>query len=211
MQHRLSLKDPVPILTVPDTGELPITDNIIYAGVAQWLGHQPSKLGMRVRFSSPAPITAGGLINMGVNTNGKCVVKDWVWTLSWKQQAALLSALRGCDTADKYDASKPFIRRLRGIVLENGGTDSAEFMQSSITDEDIYQFTKSLDKYPIHFILHLIHASEIVGYNLPNEEQRIWWYNLYETFVHAFHMNVESKEQNDARLRDGVDTCCHKT
>ena len=26
-----------------------------YAGVAQWSGHQPSKLGMRVRFSSPAP------------------------------------------------------------------------------------------------------------------------------------------------------------
>ena len=25
------------------------------AGVAQWSGHQPSKLGMRVRFSSPAP------------------------------------------------------------------------------------------------------------------------------------------------------------
>ena len=28
------------------------------AGVAQWSGHQPSKLGMRVRFSSPAPIFA---------------------------------------------------------------------------------------------------------------------------------------------------------
>ena len=27
----------------------------LYAGVAQWPGHQPSKLGMRVRFSSPAP------------------------------------------------------------------------------------------------------------------------------------------------------------
>ena len=26
-----------------------------YAGVAQWSGHQPSKLGMRVRFPSPAP------------------------------------------------------------------------------------------------------------------------------------------------------------
>ena len=27
----------------------------LYAGVAQWPGHQPSKLGMRVRFPSPAP------------------------------------------------------------------------------------------------------------------------------------------------------------
>ena len=26
-----------------------------HAGVAQWPGHQPSKLGMRVRFPSPAP------------------------------------------------------------------------------------------------------------------------------------------------------------
>ena len=28
-----------------------------HAGVAQWPGHQPSKLGMRVRFPSPAPLT----------------------------------------------------------------------------------------------------------------------------------------------------------
>ena len=28
---------------------------IDYAGIAQWSGHQPSKLGMRVRFSLPAP------------------------------------------------------------------------------------------------------------------------------------------------------------
>ena len=32
--------------------DLPSAKN---AGVAQWSGHQPSKLGMRVRFSSPAP------------------------------------------------------------------------------------------------------------------------------------------------------------
>ena len=29
-----------------------------HAGVAQWSGHQPSKLGMRVRFPSPAPESA---------------------------------------------------------------------------------------------------------------------------------------------------------
>lgn len=148
---------------------------------------------------------------MGVNTNRRCVIKEWAWSLSWKQQAVLLSALRGCDTADKHDISKPFIRRLRGVVLHNGATENAEFMSANIAEQDIYDFTKALDKYPIHFILHLVHAAEVIGYNYPDPKERAWWYHLYTEFVHAFHMNVETKAENDTRLRDGVETCCHKT
>ena len=34
---------------------------------------------------------------------------------------------------------------------------------------------------------------------------------IYNNMVQAFHMIPETKEMNDFRLRDGVDTCCHKT
>ena len=44
-----------------------------------------------------------------------------------------MSALRGCDTADKNDPSKQFCRRLRNCTLENGAVSGAEFMKSNIT------------------------------------------------------------------------------
>ena len=149
---------------------------------------------------------------MGANVNGRPVIKEWAWTLSWKQQATVLSALRGCDMADKEDPAKPFCRRLRGAVLESGGADdNPEFMASEVDIEDILYFTKRIDRYPVHFLLHLIHAAEVIGFNHPDEEERAFWFAFYNNMVQAFHMYPETKEQNDFRLRDGVDTCCHKT
>lgn len=148
---------------------------------------------------------------MGVNKNNQPVIKKWAWKLSWKQQAVILSALRGCDTLDKNDISKEFCRRLRNCILENGAVEGAEFMRSNISDEDVYKFTKSIDKYPIHFLLHLIHAAEVIGYNHPDTEEKLFWQNFYLTMVSAFHMKPETKEENDERLKDGVETCCHKT
>lgn len=138
------------------------------------------------------------------------VVKPWVNDLTWKQQTVLFCALRGCDTAEKNDPAKFIIRNLRGTVLNNAGTQNGEFMR--FTDVNLIDFTKNnLDAYPIHFILHVAHAAEIIGYKHPDPDIREYWYNVYESIVHAFHMNVESQEQMDYRLRDGVDTCCHKT
>ena len=149
---------------------------------------------------------------MGINANNRPVIKEWAWSLSWKQQAVILSALRGCDMADKEDPAKPFCRRLRSVVLENGGAnDTAEFMMANISVDDITKFTKKIDLYPVHFLLHLIHAAEVIGFNHPDTEEAAFWNTFYNSMVHAFHMIPETKEMNDFRLRDGVDTCCHKT
>ena len=149
---------------------------------------------------------------MGMNPGNVPVIQEWAWKLSWKQQAVLMSALRGCDMADKEDPAKPFCRRLRGAVLRSGGADDAcEFMRADIGLEDIMKFTKQIDRYPIHFILHLVHAAEVVGFNHPAESEAKFWSAFYHNMVQAFHMYPETKEQNDFRLRDGVDTCCHKT
>ena len=149
---------------------------------------------------------------MGMNTEGRPVIQEWAWKLSWKQQAVMLSALRGCDMADKEDPAKPFCRRLRGAVLLSGGADdNCEFMRSDIGLDDIIKFTKQIDRYPVHFLLHLIHAAEVIGFNHPEKTEADFWRAFYHNMVQAFHMYPETKEQNDFRLRDGVDTCCHKT
>ena len=149
---------------------------------------------------------------MGVNPGNKPVIKEWMWALSFKQQASVLSALRGCDMADKEDPAKPFCRKLRGACLHSGGADNnCEFMRANLGLEDILKFTKQIDRYPVHFILHLVHAAEIIGYNHTDEAEAKFWKTFYYKMVEAFHMLPETKELNDFRLRDGVDTYCHKT
>ncbi len=144
---------------------------------------------------------------MGVNIDGKPVIKEWTWALSWKQQAVMLTALRGCDMVDKEDPAKPFCRRLRRAIIENGGSDdNCEFMRNDLTISDILPFTKRVDRYPVHFILHLIHAAEVIGFNHPDKVEAEFWLTFYHSMVHIFNMYPETKEQNDLRLRDGVDT-----
>lgn len=149
---------------------------------------------------------------MGVNTNKECVVQKWMFELSWKEQTVSLSALRGCDSVGKHDISKKIVRRLRGTILHNAGADcNTEFMRTNITAEEVFDFSKNIDAYPVHFLLHLIHASEIIGYCCPNWRDGDFFSDLYITLVRAFHMEPESKESMHERLSDGVDTICHKT
>lgn len=144
------------------------------------------------------------------NSNNKCVMQDWVLNLSWKQQAVLLSAIRGCDGVGKNDLSKKFVRKLRSVVLKNAGAPGCEFMESYIPPQEVYEFSKGFDAYPIHFLLHLIHAYEIVGYCYEGDD-REFFENFYKTMVRAFHMKPERIEEMHYRLRDGVDTVCHKS
>ena len=112
----------------------------------------------------------------------------------------------------KNDLSKKLIRGLRGVILYNADANgNSDFMKNDLTDEELYTFSKDIDKYPIHFLLHLIHAAEIIGYFHPDPQISNWWKEFYLLMVSGFHMYPETKEQNIERLKDGTDTCCHKT
>lgn len=90
-----------------------------------------------------------------------------------------MSALRGCDGVGKNDISKKIVRRIRNAVLHNAGPDSSEFMDCNISDEEIYSFSKNIDAYPVHFLLHLIHASEVIGYTCTDETDAEFFRNFY--------------------------------
>lgn len=148
---------------------------------------------------------------MGVNTGHVPVIKPWVHSLSWKEQTVVLSALRGCDSVGKNDISKKIVRRIRGAVLHNAGPDGSEFMDCNISEEEIYGFCKNIDAYPVHFLLHLIHASEVIGYTCSDKTEAGFFKGFYFRMVDAFHMVPESAGDMHKRLADGVETCCHKT
>ncbi len=140
------------------------------------------------------------------------VTQEWIDILTLKQQTVLLSALRGCDGVAKHDISKKFVRKFRSTILINAeNTNNAEFMKDEVTDEDIYTFTKQPDTYHFHWLMHFIHAVEIIGYNHPNKEISEWWKSFYYKLSDMLHMNPETKEQNNKRLIDCETKRCWKT
>lgn len=147
----------------------------------------------------------------------KSVVQDWMQNITWKQQTVVLAAMRGCDGVGKDDVSKKVHKLMRACVLENAGTKNTGFMATDLADwhddqvytermNRVYEFRRDIDKYPTHYILHFMHAAEIIGFNHPDEKVRQFWEQAYLVFVNAMHLQPEIKAENDFRLRDGVDS-----
>lgn len=133
------------------------------------------------------------------------VVQDWLSNLSLKQQTVLLASFRGCDGRVKEDPSKYFTRLMRSILLKNADS-STTFMVQPCEDfnKRMIAFLGDIDSYPMHFLVHFLHAAEIVGYKHPDPEIRLQWLGFYAKGVHALHMYPETEEQLDTRLADNV-------
>lgn len=136
------------------------------------------------------------------------VLHKWVCTLTFQMQALLLTAMRGPDENNKYNAAKGIIRYLRGVVIKPAGNweekNDNDFMWGAyqhfqpVADE----FWRDHDEYPHHFIMHLVHCAEVVGYKHPNRTIAQFWENFYRDACHAFHMNPETEDELDRRLND---------
>lgn len=129
------------------------------------------------------------------------VVRPWLANLSFKQQTVLLTALRGYDGVNKEDKSKPLVKCLRATILHNADSSSG-FMVPKISSWDVTQFFEDAHHYPSHWLLHFIHAAEIVGYNHPHALMRSWWMHVYMSACNMLHVNPETHEQCNERLRD---------
>jgi len=133
----------------------------------------------------------------------RSVVQDWVAELGLRHQGVLMSAVRGCDSVSKEDASKPLIRAYRSYVLysfDKTPSSFIDFVSSDELTERMGNFLGNFDHYPIHFVLHLLHASEIVGYHHPDMYIRRDWRWFYEKLVKKMHLTPESKTKLDQRL-----------
>ena len=101
------------------------------------------------------------------------VMRDWTTQLPLRYQGVLLTAIRGCDGAQKNDASKGLTRQIRRAILNPADMREAlysrgffGFHQGNLKKE-LPEFFGSLDQYPLHYILRLMHACEIIGYHHP--------------------------------------------
>lgn len=132
------------------------------------------------------------------------VVKSWIADIPFKMQVVLLSALRGCDGIPKEDISKQITRAFRSVLLFPAVTnhnDPNMFMSvDPDLDKHIAYFSQHLDHYPNHFVTHLIHAFEIVGYKHPDLDVRNLWFAGYKACAEGMHLRIEAEHSLDERL-----------
>ncbi len=137
------------------------------------------------------------------------VVRPWLADCcSFKMQAVLLSALRGCDGLPKEDISKQITRKYRSVLFFPAEKEIAKrtFMNTDgATPEIIQQFCSHLDHYPMHWLMHFTHAIEIVGYKHPDIDIRNWWGRLYSNICCGLHVRPETVEECNYRLRDNLE------
>lgn len=136
----------------------------------------------------------------------RSVLQDWVMELPLREQGTLLTAIRGCDLTPKKPLDS-FERQLVAairchvmVAVDPRETDSepGSFMQSKVPNGKF----SVLGHYPQHYVSHLLHAIEILGYRYPRPAIADSWYKLYRNFCHSLHVNPETEEQMTLRLSE---------
>lgn len=127
------------------------------------------------------------------------VQKPWVFQLPFRMQTVLMSATRGADGVPKEDKSKVLVRGLRELLYNNADPTSS-FMKVELTEAQVEAFASDIDHYHVHFLMHLTHAVEIVGYKHPDDLVRARWIAIYKRICKSLHLNFETENQLDVRL-----------
>jgi hypothetical protein len=134
----------------------------------------------------------------------KSILQQWVINLGLRHQGVLLSVVRGCDNVGKEDASKAIARALRGTFLFAFDLEPSSFIELHVEDTELEArfsaFLRNFDHLPIHFVMHLMFAAEIIGYKHPIREIRLVWQLFYRRLVHKLHLRPESEDRLDERL-----------
>jgi len=132
-------------------------------------------------------------------------LRKWVEDVSWMQQGVLFSSIRSADGVEHEDNSKIIIRGYRNVILKpahNVGSFLGKIPNQKQLEEAMRKFEKGFGQYNSHFVLHLVHASEIIGYQHPNADISKTWGDFYFNMCKEMHLNPETREQIEMRLKD---------
>lgn len=137
----------------------------------------------------------------------KSVLQDWVMELGLREQGTLLTAIRGCDLVPKFPLDSPertltaFVRYAVMNPFDAREIDSEPgcFMQSKIPENFR---ASSLGHYPHHWVMHLLHAMQIIAYKCLNFEIRNQAEIVYEKLVESMHLNPETSREMTERLSE---------
>jgi hypothetical protein len=146
----------------------------------------------------------------------RSVQPTWCSMLPLQQQSVLFLATRGPDGVGKYHPCKAVQRAYRACVLLAGkfgrcllpSDPGDSFMTLRvIVDSDAWgkaveEFFDAVDSLPHHYLAHLMHGAQILGYKHPDACLRGRWRSFYEKMVDDLHLRPESEAEMDGRLGD---------
>lgn len=130
----------------------------------------------------------------------KSVLQDWVMELTLMEQGTLVCAMRGGDGLPKEHPTKAIVRAMRGAVMNMAwprGRPGEVLFAAAVVPAT----APNLDDAPHHFVMHLIHAVEVLGYRHPNTHLRTSWLRLYVDLCMKLHLTPENINQMTERLR----------
>lgn len=134
------------------------------------------------------------------------VLQDWVMRLPLRHQGSLVAALRGSDTDPKHGLAKPINRSLRRVCMNPADERECSVPGAYMSHDpetfprDVKTFADNMDNYPLHFVTHIMHACEIVGYRHPDNTISIQFRDAYYLFCHRLHVMPELPHEMQARL-----------
>lgn len=111
------------------------------------------------------------------------VSHEWTHVLTFQQQELLATGHRGPDGCNKHNPAKAMVRY-------------------SVFKDWQRKFFDDPDGYPHHFIMHLFHCAEVIGYKHPDDFIRHCWHGFYLKAAKSLHMHPETEAEMDARLND---------
>lgn len=143
----------------------------------------------------------------GLEAINNSVLRSWVMQLGRREQGVLLTAIRGCDLAPKYPLDSPERRltaAIRYAVLVPFDEREVDRVAGSFMSRKIPVDIRlnQIEHYPMHWVTHVIHATEVLSHRFPDTSLRELWQQIYERFVQSLHMNPEEKLQMVVRLSE---------
>lgn len=149
-------------------------------------------------------------------TEPRSVQPAWCSRLPLQQQSVLFLASRGPDGVAKDHPCKAVQRAYRACVLLAGkygrcllASDPGDSFMSlrDVSGSDAWwgrvrDFFATIDSLPHHYLSHLMHGAQILGYKHPDAGLRARWHSFYLEMVDDLHLRPESEAEMDARLSD---------
>lgn len=134
-------------------------------------------------------------------------LRDWVSALPLRHQGTLMTAMRGCDLAPKNPLDSPERRLTAAIRYAAGNPCDPREVDSTkgcfmLSEPPMDLKPSSLEHYPHHWVIHVMHACEVIGYCHPDPAVRAKWTPLYLRFCESLHVNAETSDQMHARLTE---------
>lgn len=134
------------------------------------------------------------------------VMRGWLRDLPLRYQGVLVTAIRGCDGAPREDPSKCLTAMIRRAILNPADVRETSnergffgFSPGRLAVE-FPAFLHSMDQYPLHYVLHVCHACEVIGYHHPSPNMWRFFLLAYRLLCHKMHLYPETMDQLRERL-----------